>query len=799
MYDFFMRILSKTFFLFVLYSCHSHAFYDDDDNSDYLLSLSLEELMNIEIKTGSLFTTTTKESPSAITVINREAIEASGAERLGGRVGQHVPGMILMTHSEGEKIGLRGHIAAENYKLLLLVNGKNVTNMVYEGVITEIDQWELGDIERVEVISGPGSVTYGTGAIAGVINIITKTSKNDLPTWSVGVSRNETYQSNGVNLQYSSGFDEWGVYGFISYRKTDGLTDPNYFKLNPKEPSDIRYIGKGELGTTGPQDYQADSFGRPQIKAHLNLNYGENFTAWLRYTQSGQTHAFSGKNYKTDAEGNPTQPANFRNIQTGSFIASVDYHYELKNKSSFLTSLTLDSQEYIRSRPENTQYSEDHINNVRQYAFSQDRVRASVLYDFQPFDELNVIAGYEYSYIRVVGPWGKNIDHLWIKEGVDMLSNFGSSIYLQDLSLNGRPNINNAVELGNGIKTETHSHLLESKYTVTDHQTLFYAHRIDFPDLSSSMFSPRLSLVSNFDENNTLVSTIQRAQRMMPIRAQYLNDLSGNNSKHETLDSIELSYTNNSLEQTSLNLKSYYNKTQAVGFTGEKLEFLTDFDLFGLEFSTTYKHENIEMIFNHAYIKPLNINMNDELKTGQDRNNISFADYYFQMNKGIPLTLESYGNGLNNWPQNITKFIYSHVFMDQRLKANINVQINWDYQGSYDEMGMYQQAYNNVERGDLSLDDQLLFDQQYQDFEHERQLLEAEDAFEIDYNVNASLTYSWLTNDSTEVQLMLYAENILNSSYRYYVSTGSNNTFPNRLQFMDKPVMYGLSMQINFH
>lgn len=789
-----MRILFKALCLCVF---SSHAYSAEDDDFDFL-SLSLEELASIEIETGSLFSTTTKDSPSAIAVINRDAIKASGSIKLSHLLEQRVPGLVLMTHSEGEKIGLRGHIAAENYKLLLLVNGKNVTNMVYEGVITEIDQWDLGDIERVEVISGPGSVTYGTGAIAGVINIITKTSKDNLPTWSIGASRNETYQSSGVNLQYSSGFDDWGVYGFLSYRKTGGLESPDYFRLNSNEPSDNRYIGKGELSKLGPQEYQADSFDRPQIKAHINLNYGENLTAWLRYTQSGQTHGFAEKNYKTDQSGNAEYAANFRNIQTGSFIASVDYRYELQNKSSFLTSITFDTQEYIRGRPVNTEYSEDHVNNVRQYAFSQDRARASVLYDFQPIEDLNIILGYEYSHIKVAGPWGKNIDHLWIREGVDMLSNLESSIYLQDLSLNGRPDVNNAVEVGSGIITGTHSHLLESKYRISDHHTLFYAHRVDFPDISNTMFSPRLSLISNLDENNTLVSTIQRAQRMMPIRAQYLVDLNEQNSKHETLDSIEFSYTNNSLDKTLLNFKGYYNMSQAVGFTGEKLAFLTDFDLFGLELNITYKHNDIEMIFNHSYLKPLNINMNEEFKTGQHKNNITFSDYYYQIDKGIPLTLESYGNGLNNYPQNISKFLYSHTFLEQRLKANINVQINWDHEGSYDEMGMYQQAYNAIDRENLPLDEQLLFDQQYQEFQYERQLLEAQDAYKIDYNVNASLIYSWLMSNSTQVQLTLYAENILNSSYRYYVSTGSSANYPNRLSFIDKPVTYGLSIQINF-
>lgn len=768
--------------------------YSDDD----IFELSLEELSKIKIKTGSLIENATNKSPAAITIINQQKIKLSGAKNLSHLLEQHVPGMMLMTHSEGEKIGLRGQVAAENYKLLLLVNGKNITNMVYEGVITEIDQWELGDIDRVEVISGPGSVTYGTGAVAGVINIITKTSKSNLPKWSFGVANNDTYHSKGVNLQYSDNIDDWGVYAFISARKTDGLMNPDYYKMNLNEPTDIRYVGKGQLAKAPPQEYQADSFGRPQIKAHIGINKGEEFNAWLRYTQSGRTHGFNEKDYKIDENGNPTGTGNFRNIQTRSIVASSDYRYTLDDISSVLTSITLDSQEYIRYRPENKNFAEDDISNVRQYAFSQDRATLSALYDYRPSKLFNIVAGYEYSNIHIGAPWGKSSDHLWIKEGVDILSSIDTSVYLQDLSLNGRPNTDNVVEVGSGIRIVTHSHLLESKYTYSDKYELLYAHRLDYSDASDSMFSPRISLVSTLDDKSTLVGSIQRGQRMMPLRAQYLNDVAGNNSKHETLDSIELSYSDTHIEHTSFNVRGYYNHSNAVGFTGEYLEFLSETEVLGLELTATYKHENIELTFNHAYIKPISINMNDDLKTGTNRNNISFADYYYNSRGQIPLLLESYGDGLNNWSKNISKFLYTQSFMDQKLKAQISAQVYWDFDGSYDEMGMYQRAYDNFDRNSLSATDQVIFEQQYQDFLHERNLLEAEEAYEIDYNVNASLTYKWATNDDTEVELKLYAENLLNSSNRYYVSTGSSGSIPSRLQYLDKPVMFGLALQVNF-
>ncbi len=767
---------------------------------DEIFSLSLEELANVKISTGTLFSAIKQEATSAITLIDQQQIKLSGAKNLANLLEQHVPGMMLMTHSEGNKIGLRGHIAAENYKLLLLVNGKNVTNMVYEGVITEIDQWDMGDIDRVEVIHGPGSVTYGTGAIAGVINIITKNAENTKSGWSIGFANNGTYNSEGLNLQYSKTFNDWGVYAFVSHRETDGIRSPDYYVMNANESTNIRYIGKGTIANAGPQSFLADSLGRPQVKAHININHGDNFETWLRYTQSGQTRAFNEKAFTLDGNGDETTLAvNGRNIETRSFIFSTDYRFDFSDNSSLNTAITFDTQEYIRYRFDNREYSLSSISNIRQYAFSQDRLRASALYDIKINDDLSMITGYEFGHIKVTAPWGESIDHLWIKEGADLISSLDSSIYLQDPTLIRRPSTSNFKEVGNGMRFETHSHLIEAKYHLKDGHEIHYAHRYDRPDISDSIFSPRLSLISKFDQKNILVTTAQRAQRMMPLRAQYLADKAGNRSTHETLDSLELSYTNYSFDNTAINVRAYYNKTKAVGFTGERLEFLTDFSLFGLEFSGTYKHNDTEITVNHAYFSPQSINMNNELKTGSSRNNISFADYHYNTRGDVSLFLSGFGDGLNNWSNNITKFSLTQSFMEDRLKAHINVQIYWDYDGAYDEVRMYQQAYNNFDRDALSPSDQLIFDEQYQDFMRERTLIEKDDGYKTDYNLNTSLTYLWPLNSKTDIELKLFAENIIKTSKRYYVSTGSSGALPTRLKYLEKPRMYGLSIQVNFH
>jgi hypothetical protein len=637
-------------------------------------------------------------------------------------------------------------------------------------------------------------VTYGTGAIGGVINIITKNGRDNPKGFSAGFASNATYDSDGVNLQYTGRLNDWDIYGYVSYRETDGHSSPDYYSMSAGNPSDIRYVGKKPSDTLPPQDFLADSNDRAQIKAHLHLNKGEDFSVWLRYTQSGQVRFFTTQGEELDGLGNVVDVDNRSRSQTRSLILSSDYRHDFGDGTALNTSVTFDSQEYVRYRYLN----QGSDNNIKDYAFSQDRIKASALYDFNLTDDINVIAGYEYARIDVGAPWGESSDHLWIREGTHIISDWDTSVYTQNLALSGRPNPADFVEVGSGMRFETHSHLLESQWQVTDKHKLFYAHRLDFPDVAERMFSPRLSLVTTLDDVTTFVSSIQRAQRMMPLRAQYLNEINDGSSDLETIDSLEFSYTTSPFANTSMNIRAYYNDIHAVGYTGQELQFLAEYDIYGLEFSATYKTENWEVTLNHMLLKLIDMQMNDDLKTGDSRNNISFADYYHNTRSGIPILLEDYGDGLNNWPENITKLLVTRSFLDHRLKAHLNAQIYWDYDGSYDEMGMYQQAYENFDRSSLSVADQAIFDQQYADFLREKELLDDEDAFDIDYNVNLSLVYHWQFDTSTEVMFKVFAENVLRSSYRYNVSTGSNQTVPSRLEFMDKPRMYGASVQVSF-
>ncbi len=113
-------------------------------------------------------------SPSAITVLTREDIETSGARTL-PEILRLVPNMdVIMVNPLWNVIGVRGHTELTSDRVLLLVNGRDVTVEFFGFPFWSVQSFSMDDVERIEVIRGPGSALYGANAYAGVVNVITR-------------------------------------------------------------------------------------------------------------------------------------------------------------------------------------------------------------------------------------------------------------------------------------------------------------------------------------------------------------------------------------------------------------------------------------------------------------------------------------------------------------------------------------------------------------------------------------------------------------------------------------------------
>ncbi len=135
----------------------------------------VEDLYARKVVTASRFGQDPLEAPAAVTLIEREDIQASGATTIPELLAT-VPGMDVMQLTAGQAdVSARGFNRRLSNKLLVLVDGRSVYLDSVGTTLWATLPVTMDEIERIEVIRGPGSAIYGADAFAGVVNIITQT------------------------------------------------------------------------------------------------------------------------------------------------------------------------------------------------------------------------------------------------------------------------------------------------------------------------------------------------------------------------------------------------------------------------------------------------------------------------------------------------------------------------------------------------------------------------------------------------------------------------------------------------
>jgi outer membrane receptor for ferrienterochelin and colicin len=202
--------------------CTVNCVFAEQQGSADLLDFSLQELMNVEIVSASQKTETILESPSNITVVTDEQIKEWGARNLKD-VLSRVAGFYILPDRDEWVISARGNISDNNQKYLILIDGHKMNSIdnFGPGHLMELPM-DLANVKRIEIIRGPGSVVWGSGALAGVINIITKTAA-DLGAYNHEVSgtwgEDKTYKT---NFQMGRAYTEGDWYMFGSFGQSEG-------------------------------------------------------------------------------------------------------------------------------------------------------------------------------------------------------------------------------------------------------------------------------------------------------------------------------------------------------------------------------------------------------------------------------------------------------------------------------------------------------------------------------------------------------------------------------------------------
>ena len=155
----------------------SCAWASSEEQQKRLGEMSLEELGNVEVTTASRSPEQAWKTSAAVYVITQDDIERSGATTIPEAL-RLAPGVEVARISNNKwSIGIRGFGSRLSRDVLVLVDGRTVYTTLLAGTYWEVQNLILEDVDRIEVIRGPGATIWGPNAVNGVINIISKTTK----------------------------------------------------------------------------------------------------------------------------------------------------------------------------------------------------------------------------------------------------------------------------------------------------------------------------------------------------------------------------------------------------------------------------------------------------------------------------------------------------------------------------------------------------------------------------------------------------------------------------------------------
>ncbi|HEU4708323.1 MAG TPA: TonB-dependent receptor, partial [Methylophilaceae bacterium] len=274
------------------------------------VDLSLQELGNVEIFSVSKRYEPLAQAPAAAFVITSEDIQRSGATTLQEALRLAPNLQVARSNARNYAISSRGFNNIFANKLLVLMDGRVLYTPLFSGVFWDVQDYMLEDIDRIEVISGPGGTLWGANAVDGVINIITKpASKTQGGLISAGGGKDERYGS----ARYGGKLENGGYYRIYTKHSEfddtenaagrdleDGMRrNQAGFRFDwnddPRNSSSVQgNFYEGSLHQFGTDDIDvAGANVRALFKSVLDNGSDISLRSWLDFTRCDQPNAFT--------------------------------------------------------------------------------------------------------------------------------------------------------------------------------------------------------------------------------------------------------------------------------------------------------------------------------------------------------------------------------------------------------------------------------------------------------------------------------------------------------------------------
>jgi iron complex outermembrane receptor protein len=184
------------------------------DQLAQLKRMSVDELLDVEVTSVSRRGEDLRRAAAAVAVLTNEELRRSGANSIPEAL-RLVPGLhVAQQNSTGWGVSARGFSGVNSEKLLVLSDTRSIYTPLFSGVAWDVQDYLLEDVERVEVIRGPGAALWGSNAVNGVVNITTRSARDTHGDYlEAGVGDFERYWVGARHGGETSGGKHFRVFG----------------------------------------------------------------------------------------------------------------------------------------------------------------------------------------------------------------------------------------------------------------------------------------------------------------------------------------------------------------------------------------------------------------------------------------------------------------------------------------------------------------------------------------------------------------------------------------------------------
>jgi iron complex outermembrane receptor protein len=354
-----LNILAAVFFAATAIAQTNTASVSATNLIEELKKLSVEELMQQQVTSVERRESTVGQSAAAIYVITQEEIRRSGSTTI-PELFRRVPGMnVARINGNVWAVSVRGFNDRFANKLLVQMDGRTLYNPIFAGVYWDGVDYPLADIERIEIIRGPGASVWGANAVNGVVNIITKSSNDTKGGLLVGGAGNE--ETGFGTLRYGG-----NLTSNLTYRVfANGFDRDGQFSM--ERPPNDQWWG----ANTGVRlDWKPDDRNNAML-------------------EGGYLHSVAGQSNLRPQAAPPFAFVNLENEVADAGHVLGRWIHQINNTDSWTAQLYWDHVE---------RHSDNRISNYRWDTFDAD-----FQHEFSPWDRHRIVYGAGYRYLDFFG------------------------------------------------------------------------------------------------------------------------------------------------------------------------------------------------------------------------------------------------------------------------------------------------------------------------------------------------------------------------------------------------------------